>query len=382
MGPPKGSDKPIESQGHVIRDLNIALIIITTIIMILRLHARGWMTKALGLDDLIAVIAFGFAIALSALEIVAVHNGSGTPIDQLSDKQINAFFSMLPVSELIFILSCGTIRLSILTFLPRLNRDRIYMRCVWGVGFVIIAITLVAFVFGLTQCRPIMDLFKAAKPNRNCVSNEAGIQLMWAYSIIGICIDLALLGLPIWVIHTNMTLSSKAVRVILIFCISLFAVITGVVRLGFMITTDVTTNATYKVTRTSFWATLEVHIGLWCGCFPALQPLLRLISYKLGLRSRLESSNKTAPYADNSPQSRSDWPGASRYIRQASATDREGDGKSGRAIGPAADSTTEFVMLDDVDQDIRMQTDVVAQVEEGTHVRERYEVKAMTWGAI
>lgn len=58
MGPPKGSNKPIESQGHVLHDLNIALIVITTVIMILRLHARGWMIKAIGLDDLIAITAF------------------------------------------------------------------------------------------------------------------------------------------------------------------------------------------------------------------------------------------------------------------------------------------------------------------------------------
>ena len=89
-----------------------------------------------------------------------------------------------------------------------------------------------------------------------------------------------------------------------------------------------------------------------------------------------------APYADNGPQSRSDWPGASRYIGQACAIHREGDGESGRVIVSAGDSTTDFVMLDDVDQGIRMQTDVVVQVEEGTPVRERHEVKTMTWDAV
>ncbi|KAH7110145.1 hypothetical protein EDB81DRAFT_863149 [Dactylonectria macrodidyma] len=381
MGPPKESGEPIKSQGCMLRDLNIALIIITTIIMILRLYARGWMTKALGLDDLMAIIAFSLTIALSALEIVEVHNGSGTPMDQLSNEQIIAFFSILPINELIFTLSCGVVRLSILAFLPRLSRDRNYMRCVWGVGFVIVAITSIVFFFTLTQCRPIIDLFKAAKPNRICSSQDTTTYMAWALSIVGICIDLVLFGLPIWVIHNNMTLSpNKAIQVTLVFCISLFAIITGVVRLGFIITADFSTNTTYKMVRISSWATLEIHIGLWCGCFPALQPLLRLISYKLNLRSRLESIKKMTPHMGTGPQSHSGWPGARRYSRQASAINCESN--SGQVEVSAGDSTTEFVMLDNISNSIHMQTDILVQVEEGLHVREQHDVKTKTWDAI
>lgn len=62
--------------------------------------------------------------------------------------------------------------------------------------------------------------------------------MMWTHASIGIAVDFALLALPIWVVHSKMIWSAKTIRVILIFCIGLFAVITGIVRLSIMVNTN------------------------------------------------------------------------------------------------------------------------------------------------
>ncbi|KAG6997355.1 hypothetical protein FocnCong_v015435 [Fusarium oxysporum f. sp. conglutinans] len=237
------------------------------------------------------------------------------------------------------------------------------MRCVWAIGVVIVVITVAAFIFFLAECKPIGDLFEAMKPDRKCVSPEMESHLMWSHAIVGIFIDAALFGLPIGVIRKRMTFSSKAVQVILVFCVGLFAIVMGILRIGFMVTTDFAVDTTYKMARVA--------------TFPSLQPLLRLVSYKVGLRSHVDSTNKpTTPGTGTGTR-----PGASGHIKQQNTHDPESDGASARAIVSSGDSTTELVDLGDVDKGIRMTTNVMVRVENGVYSRERNEVKT-TWDAI
>ena len=53
-----------------------------------------------------------------------------------------------------------------------------------------------------------------------------------------------------------------------------------------IVTTDFAVNTTYVFIRTSVWTDLEGHVGLWVACFPTLQPLLRIITRRLGLSSK------------------------------------------------------------------------------------------------
>lgn len=132
------------------------------------------------------------------------------------------------------------------------------MRYVWATGVVIVTITLTAFFFVLTECDPIMyvdglssrvllsnspsDLFRAAKPNKKCISKQKEAYMMWAHAIVGIFIDAALFALPIWVIRNKMAAGAKAIKVILVFCVGLFAIMTGIIRLSFIVTTDFSVN--------------------------------------------------------------------------------------------------------------------------------------------
>lgn len=56
-------------KGYLQWNLNVALIVFSTVFMILRLGTRAFIVKALGWDDLLGFIAYGVLVSFSSLEI-------------------------------------------------------------------------------------------------------------------------------------------------------------------------------------------------------------------------------------------------------------------------------------------------------------------------
>ncbi|GKT68452.1 integral membrane protein [Colletotrichum tofieldiae] len=138
------------------------------------------------------------------------------------------------------------------------------------------------------------DVFNYGGSWRQCRDKREERSMMLAHAIICIFVDCMLVALPLWVVTNYLKMGVRAIQILLVFSLGIFAVVTGVVRFSIIITTDFNVNTTYKMLSVAAWTDAELHVGLWVGCFPALQPLLRHASFMLGLRSHLESTVQTS----------------------------------------------------------------------------------------
>ncbi|OLN82298.1 hypothetical protein CCHL11_10178 [Colletotrichum chlorophyti] len=279
-----------DSAGHHIFNLNLALIIVSTILISLRLFVRKAIVKALGWDDLLATVAWGLCVTLSALEMDTTNYGTGAQMKDVPRPTLLEFFKRLSIMELVYFMASGAVRLSILIFLTRLSKHKMYRWTVYCLSLLVVVISLTGFFFVLTECSQIPDVFNYGGSWRQCRDKRDEYRMMLAHAIISIFVDCMLVALPIWVVSSYVKMGVKAIQILLVFSLGIFAVVTGIVRFYIITTTNFNENTTYKMLKCAAWTDAELHVGLWVGCLPSLQPLLRHASFALGLRSRLDTS--------------------------------------------------------------------------------------------
>jgi len=140
--------------------------------------------------------------------------------------------------------------------------------------------------------------------------------------------------------------------------------------------------STFHMYTIGVWTDLEGHIGIWVGCFPALQPILRIISYKLGLRSALLSYGETSGKKGTGPIGNASSAGAIRsnhgYLRSGNKFDVAGtetDGDSQKAIVPGSKLSFELESMGK----IHKTTDTVVQSEERSPDHKKEKGRMESW---
>ncbi|KAI4866682.1 hypothetical protein F4820DRAFT_239403 [Hypoxylon rubiginosum] len=268
-----------EYHGSTEVGLSSGLIGMSTIMFGLRIFVRLFVTKSFGLDDGLTVVAYLALMVLTVMDISAVSLGSGTHISYVPEDILYRFFELLSIQSILYFWVMALVRFAILAFIPRIVQDKIINRISWAVAAIIAAQTIGATVYRLTECIPFGDNFKSPDtPGLHCVGLKAHNGMMMGHGVIGIIVDMILLILPIWIICTKMIWSKKTLQIVLVLSIGVFAIATAIIRVALLAAIYLPIDLTWMMPFLTIWSGLEAHVGMWCCCFPALQPILRTMA--------------------------------------------------------------------------------------------------------
>ncbi|KAI0128949.1 integral membrane protein [Xylariales sp. AK1849] len=332
-----------ETRGPAAEIVGIILVSLVTIIIVLRLYTRQFISKGFGLDDILIFVSY---VPATAYAIVGLIGETYLQWKRhLWDVNPALFVPSLQTSlvELVlFDLSTSATKLSMLAMIHRLTSSSEDRKMNILVRVLAVGISVNAFVFFIVtvfQCRPISAYWTVSSDPKNCI-NEAAHLL--AAGIINTLTDFIIVLLPM---HTvmNLDLPKKQKTIVIgLFGAGFLATAAGVVRTYFtwLMTTADDFDTTWNSWAASLASEIELYLGIICASIPAIKPFFATYLPKVidtSLRSRkysiysndpktpdlmqASSSFQTFIYGPSTPYRPLQYPKAIFPLKKSASTD-------------------------------------------------------------
>ena len=322
-----------QTHGPALIVLAILLSTIGVVVVGTRLYARFYITKALGVDDLLIVGALVSGIASSVLVIIgnttyySGHHIWDIPLDTAVGHRLNVW-----LCQMFFTIALSCVKVSVLLFYRRLSVSfsRTFMIATWvGIAY------NVAYLFGfiltlLLLCRPLaaywlsFDLAWPRTHNYSCGSEQIAQPLSALFSVIG---DFYSAMLPM-ILVSRLSMPKKQKRALqLLFSLAFLVVIVGVIRAVYLYRIM---NVGYDFTWTLWTIWVLGAIELWFAVFAASAPALKPF-FKRYIVDKLPTANSSQGTRNKTYVVRSNGIGGLGKVEEVYAAPRDG-----RAWSPAS----------------------------------------------
>ena len=290
-----------------------------------RLYSRLFITKAIGVDDLLVVIALGFLTALMVLIIIAnkeYYSGRhiwDVPPTSFVGSRMNIWACLW-----CYIISITLIKVSVLLFYRRLSVkfSKTFLIATW-IGIAYNTLYFVAFALVLLLiCRPLHSYWDAFNPvwaathHFHCGNERVTLPASSGFSVLG---DFYSTLLPLILVYHLELPRRQKIALYGLFTLGFAAVGAGIVRTVLMYRLlNVSYDFTWNLWFIWIWADLELYLALFAASAPSLKPFFRHF-FVDPLSSFARSSTKKDPEDGNTASQNS---GKGTGIKSAESTER------------------------------------------------------------
>ncbi|KAH8721494.1 hypothetical protein GQ44DRAFT_829083 [Phaeosphaeriaceae sp. PMI808] len=303
LAPPAGVDPDFSAQGR--HTLGYAILILTcvlsTLSVLVRLASRLAM-KTVRLEDLLMVCALGlFAGEVYLIYDAAISPGLGVHqwniqlknmSRHLYSSHLGAIFYGLIVMCLKIAILCDWLRL----FVPMGQRSWLF----WTFHFLIWA-NVIYYLSGtfieIWRCHPREKIWNPVFEGGSCPIDIGANNFV--SGLINIVSDVAILALPQWVIWRLQVTHAKRIGISLLFVIGLFACISAVIRLRYLVRLMLSLDVTYYTTYVALWGVAEMTVGFLILGIPSLPKVIKALPIPKSLALLLHSIKRSSDSGDS-----------------------------------------------------------------------------------
>ncbi|KAL2036380.1 hypothetical protein N7G274_010901 [Stereocaulon virgatum] len=243
---------------------------LVTLFLAMRLYTRHFISYWLSWDDYICVLTYAFTTVFSGLLLAAQHLGLGRhlwDIRAISIIESDQMLKLLFVSEMVYLPFVAALKCSLLLFFERVVFLSHKIHYCSRLGMLIVVVFHLALFFrSLFLCIPLQKALNPTLPG-HCLREDV---LPYLSGIFNIVSDFYILFVPLPFLMGLKMAAGRKLRLIAVFSVGLFACAASAVRLGVTIVTVNSLDFTSNFSTLSFWAVLEVNVGIICACSLAL----------------------------------------------------------------------------------------------------------------
>ncbi|CAG7937903.1 unnamed protein product [Penicillium nalgiovense] len=207
--------------------------------------------------------------------MIGTNYGIGKHALAIPESDIAPMMKCIWVTRILYTLSMGLVKMSLLWFYLRLD-PRTYMR--WAVFFVMffnVGLSLASFIGAVAGCSP-PSLFWTNPTSTGCMPMEVQQRFYEVNGILNIVTDVLTYLLPVPMLYGLQLTWRKKGAILGIFGLGILSIAAACVRYYFVTELSSAKEEYYLLLADSLnWCTIEAYVAIFCGCAPSLSVLIK-----------------------------------------------------------------------------------------------------------
>ncbi|KAM0547254.1 hypothetical protein ACHAPJ_010516 [Fusarium lateritium] len=285
-----------ESQGSTVNSVAIVFAIISFLAVVLRLWARAFIVRSVGLDDYLICVGALLSWAFIGCTIASVHHGLGSHYVDVIQRGTPNFITYLQIVWLssIFYNAClGFIKVSVLALYTRLGDPMLRKTAFIMMG--VVGCQAGANVMAcISQCTPVAAAYDITMQpeNMKCVDINA---FYLANAAVNIFTDILTYTLPIPLVMKLRVPRRQKISLAIILGLGLFACVSSIIRITYIPPMLSSKDQTWVISNAMYWSVIETNIGILAASIPSYKAIAKKYAPRL-LGSSGMSSHKLSGF--------------------------------------------------------------------------------------
>ncbi|TVY44666.1 Satratoxin biosynthesis SC1 cluster protein [Lachnellula occidentalis] len=258
----EGCGQKVVSEQTKLRVISYMFCIVAEACIFLRIWTKMQLTHQLHTDDYVIIGAGVALIPFWYLLIALTDQGLGLNMWDTDIDDLDRFFKLFFVEEIIYIFMLAITKVALLLFLVKIFPSRSFRAACWLVGAFTVAVAISFMMVTIFSCRPISHFWTQWQGTSKGVCNNINAQTIVS-GVINIIQDFTILFLPLGELYKLQVSMQRKIQLFLMFGVGLFVSIISIIRLK-----------TLDYTGLVIWSTVEPAVAIMCACMPSIRQLL------------------------------------------------------------------------------------------------------------